>query len=398
MQYILLIVAFIFLSTNAMAAEKSLPEAVGLSSKKLGLIDQAIKADIDAGKLTGATVSVMKNGKLAYHKAFGTRGEDGAAGPLKTDDIFRIYSMTKPITSVAALMLFEQGKLKLDDPISKFIPVFSNPMVLKTEGLVPVNRPITIADLLRHTSGVVYGFFGDTPARTEYKKVDLYGIQQSNAEMVGKLATLPLEHQPGSAWEYSHSTDILGHIVEIISGRSLDAYLEEEILGPLGMKDTAFFVPTNKKDRVVEPKFKGLSNPLATPKLLSGGGGLMSTAEDYLKFCTMILSGGKYDGKRFLKAETINVMTQNQLGDIQPGNYNLLGKNYGFGYGFAVRTAEDASISGSKGDIWWGGYAGTYFWIDPAKEMITVFMMQQPNLRAAYRPRLRSWIYDAVMN
>ncbi len=397
MRSILLSVFCLFLfSQNAVALDTVKPETVGLSSNKLAEIDKALEADIAAGKLSGATVSVMRKGKLAYHKAFGTRGKDGAPGPLKTDDIFRIYSMTKPITSVATMMLVEEGKINLKDPVSDYIPAFADTNVLEAGKMMPVKNAMTIQDLMRHTSGIVYGFFGDTPTRTEYKKVDLYGIQQTNSDLSGKLAALPLEHQPGTAWEYSHSTDVLGHIVEIASKQSLDSFFKERILGPLGMKDTAFYVTANNKDRIAEPKFKGLSNPLVAPKLLSGGGGMVSTAPDYLKFATMMMNEGKYEGGRILKAETIKQMTTDQLGDIRPGNYDLLGKENGFGLGFSVRLTDEGRAAGSKGDYWWGGYAGTYFWIDPARELITVFMMQQPDQRAPMRPRLRGWVYNAL--
>lgn len=398
MRTMFIFISLFFAANLAAAAPMSSPEAVGLSPEKLAIIDTEINAEIAAGKLSGATFSILRKGKLGYHKAFGTRGKDGSTGPLKVDDLFRIYSMTKPITTVALMQLMEQGKIKLSDPVSQYIPAFASAKVLSPEGLKAQENPITIADLLRHTSGVVYGFFGDTPTRTEYKKVDLTGTKQSTSEMVAKLASLPLEHQPGTTWEYSHSTDVVGHVIEIVSGRPLDEYLSAEIFTPLSMKDTAFYVPQSKKDRIVEPTFRGLSNPLVAPNYLSGGGGLMSTAEDYLIFCSMLLEGGTYNGQQILKSETISLMNQNQLGDIQPGNYNLLGKGYGFGYGFAVRLGEEGNIAGSKGDFWWGGYAGTYFWIDPAEDMIAVFMMQQPDQRAPLRPRIRNWVYNALVD
>lgn len=386
----------LFTAQAAMAMDVTKPENVGLSSEKLAAIDTALNADIAAGKISGATLSIMRKGKLAYHKAFGTRGKDGAAGPLKTDDIFRIYSMTKPLTSVAIMMLVEEGKIGLDDPVSAHIPAFANAKVLKEGKLIPAENAITVKDLLRHTSGIVYGFFGDTPVRTEYNKVDLYGIKQSTGEMVAKLASLPLEHQPGTTWEYSHSTDVLGHVVEIVSKQSLDIFFRDRILTPLEMQDTGFYVSADQKDRIVEPTFKGLSNPLIAPNLLSGGGGLMSTAPDYLKFTTMLINKGRYNEKILLKPETVEKMTRDQLGDIKPGNYNLLGKENGFGLGFSVRLTDAGTTRGTKGGYWWGGYAGTYFWVDPAKELITVFMMQQPELRAPMRLRVRNWVYGAL--
>jgi len=396
--FFLAFVALFVCTNTVIAADITPPETVGLSSEKLGSIDSNLQEDIKNGLISGATVAVMRHGKLAYHKAFGTRGSGAAPGPLKSDDIFRIYSMTKPITTVGIMMLIEQGKIQLIDPVSKFIPAFADTKVMELGDLYTPDNPITIAGLLRHTSGIVYGFFGDTEARAEYRKVDLYDVKQTTAQMVNKLALLPLEHQPGDAWEYSHSTDVLGRVIEVVSGKKLDQFFADEILGPLGMTDTAFFVSEEKKDRIVEPQFEGLSDPLEVPKLHSGGGGLMSTADDYLIFSSMMLNGGIYEGKRFLKEETVARMTQDQLDGVRPGNYDLLTDENGFGYGFAVRLVEQGYAAGSKGSYWWGGFAGTYFWIDPVQELIIVFMIQQPDQRSLYRPKIRNWVYNAIVD
>ncbi len=398
LRFMILLLAVAHFSNGAFAEGVTAPEKIGLSSEKLEVIDDNLRADIKNGSISGATLSVMRQGKLAYHKAFGTRGKGAAPGPLKTDDIFRIYSMTKPITSVGIMMLIEQGKISLNDPVAKFIPAFADTKVMELGELYTPDNPITIADLLRHTSGIVYGFFGDTEVRAEYQKVDLYDVNQTTAEMVGKLASLPLEHQPGDAWEYSHSTDVLGRVIEVVSKKRLDQFLEEEILNPLGMKDTAFFVAEEKEGRIVEPEFQGLSDPRKEPNLHSGGGGLMSTADDYLIFASMMLNGGLYNGKRFLKEETVTLMTQDQLENARPGNYDLLTDENGFGYGFSVRLEDQGFAAGSKGSYWWGGYAGTYFWIDPAEDLIIVFMIQQPDQRTAYRPLVRNWVYDAIID
>ncbi len=398
MRFTALLSVVLLYPSTLFAHEMVDPASVGLSVEKLAPLEQSIKADIAADKLNGATLSIMRDGKLAYHKAFGTRGKGASEGPMKTDDIFRIYSMSKPITSVGIMKLAEAGKLNVKDPVHKYIPEFKDSTVLVDGKRVPQNNQMTIEDLLRHTSGVVYGFFGDTPTRTEYKKVNLYDPMQSNKDMAVKLAGLPLEHQPGTKWEYSHSTDILGHVIEVASGQNLGEYLKAEILDPLGMDDTSFYAPADKKDRVVEPEYPGLLNPMMAPKYQSAGGGMLSTSDDYLTFTSMMLNKGTYNGVQILKPETVEMMTSNQLGDIVPGNYNLLGKGYGFGYGYAVRTSDEASIAGTKGDYWWGGYAGTYFWIDPAKDMSVVFMMQAPKLRAPYRPIIRSAVYGALEN
>ncbi|MFT6557041.1 serine hydrolase domain-containing protein [Sneathiella sp.] len=398
MRFLTFAAILLLFSGPVVATETIPPEQVGLSSKHLEKIDQGLKDHIAKGKINGASLSIMRKGKLVYHKAFGTRGADAATGPLKANDIHRIYSMTKPITSVGIMMLVEEGKINLNDPVSRYIPAFSTSKVLNQGQLLPVEKAITVKDLLRHTSGIVYGFFGDTEARTEYKKINLYDINKPTAQIIDEIASLPLEHQPGTTWEYSHSTDVLGHIIEIVSGQKLDTYLSEKILSPLGMKDTAFSVPLTKKNRVVEPTYQGLSDPFADRNYLSGGGGLFSTSEDYLKFTAMMLNKGAYDGTRYLKEKTVEMMTSNQLGTIRPGNYDLLGKENGFGLGFSVRLIKDGQPAGSKGDYWWGGYAGTYFWIDPQKEMIAVYMMQQPDQRRAMRSLIRNWVYAALMD
>jgi len=385
-------------SLSAQAIDRADPATLGFDGAKLAEITTALKADIAAGKLNGATVSVLRGGRLAVHQAIGTRGGkgDGAGQPLKTDDLFRIYSMTKPIVSVATMMLVEQGKVALTDPVSKFIPAFADTKVLELGELYAPDQPITIADLLRHTSGIVYGFFGDTEVRSQYKKAGLFDITVSTEEHMNRLAALPLESQPGENWEYGRSTDVLGRVVEVVSGQPLDRFLKSEILDPLGMKDTAFHLTAKDQARIVEPGFPGLLDPLVKPVYLSGGGGLMSSAPDYLNFVQMLLNGGSLNGKTILKPETVADMATDHLGDARPGLYDLLTDDYGFGYGFAVRLEDNGFAAGSKGDYWWGGYAGTYFWVDPAKDMAVVFMMQAPEMRNHYRPLLRNWVYGAM--
>ncbi|MBT4019762.1 MAG: beta-lactamase family protein [Alphaproteobacteria bacterium] len=386
----------LFVVSTASATEITPPEKVGLDSRKLALIDTMLNDDIAASVVNAATLSIMRKGKLVYHKAFGTRGPGASSGPLKTNDIFRIYSMTKPITSVAVMMLVEQGRIKLNDPLSKYVPAFASTKVMELGKLYTQDRAITIADLLRHTSGIVYGFFGDTEVRSLYRAAGLRDNSQTLETWANKLADLPLEHQPGEVWEYSHSTAVLGRVVEVASGQQLDQFLKEHIFDPLGMNDTGFYVPPQKVHRIVEPRAPRLSNPAVKPRLLSGGGGLMSTPKDYLAFCTMMLNGGSYKGQHLLKPQTVVKMTRNQLGDIQPGNYNLLGGNSGFGYGFAVRLTGGGLSPQSKGSYRWAGYAGTHFWIDPVKEMIVVFMIQNPGQSRHYIRKVRSWVYGAL--
>ncbi|MBT3790258.1 MAG: beta-lactamase family protein [Alphaproteobacteria bacterium] len=382
--------------STASAVEITDPKSIGFDPRKLNIVDTMLNDDIAAKVVNAATLSIMRKGKLVYHKAFGTRGPGSSSGPLNTNDIFRINSMTKPITSVAVMMLVEQGRIKLKDPLSKYVPAFANTKVMKLGKLYPQDKAITIADLLRHTSGIVYGFFGDSEVRSLYKKAGLRDNSQTLETWANKLAALPLEHQPGEVWEYSHSTAVLGRVVEVASGQKLDKFLKKQIFDPLDMIDTGFFVPQSKVHRIVEPQAPRLSNPAAKPRLLSGGGGLMSTPGDYLAFCTMMLNGGLYKGHRLLKPETVKEMISNQLGDIQPGNYNLLGGNSGFGYGFAVRLNDIGFSRESKGSYRWAGYAGAHFWIDPLKEMIVVFMIQNPRQSRRYIRKVRAWVYSAL--
>jgi CubicO group peptidase (beta-lactamase class C family) len=392
-----LLPAFLLLAVSAASAtEITDPESVGFDSRKLALIDKKLTDDIAANVVNAATLSIMRKGKLVYHKAFGTRGPGSSPGPLKTDDIFRIYSMTKPVTSVAVMTLAEQGLIKLNDPLSKYIPAFARTKVMELGKLYPQDKAITIADLLRHTSGLVYGYIGDTEVRSLYKKAGLRDNSQTLEAWANRIAALPLEHQPGEVWEYSHSTTVLGRVIEVASGQKLDHFLKENILDPLGMIDTGFYVPSNMTHRIVEPQAARLSNPAIKPRLLSGGGGLVSTPQDYLAFCTMMLNGGSYKGHRLLKPETVAKMTSDRLGNIRPGNYNLLGGNPGFGYGFAVRLSAGHRSPESKGSYWWAGYSGTHFWIDPEKEMIVVFMIQNPGQSRHYRRKIRSWVYGAL--
>jgi CubicO group peptidase (beta-lactamase class C family) len=394
--YGLILSIVLFAVSTALATEIADPESVGFESRKLARIDMKLNDDIAASVVNAATLSIMRKGKLVYHKAFGTRGQGASPGALKTDDIFRINSMTKPITSVAVMMLVEQGRIKLDDPLSKYVPAFAKTKVMELGKLYPQDKPITIADLLRHTSGLVYGFFGDTEVRSLYKKAGLRDYNQSLEAWANRLATLPLGHQPGEVWEYSHSTAVLGRVIEVASGQKLDQFLKDKIFDPLGMTDTSFFVPPEKAHRIVEPQAPRLSNPANKPRLLSGGGGLVSTPKDYLAFSAMLLNGGSYKGHHLLKPETVAEMTKNQLGDIQPGNYNLLGGNSGFGYGFAVRLTDGGRSPESKGSYRWAGYAGAHFWIDPKKEMIVVFMIQNPGQSRRYIRKVRAWVYGAL--
>jgi CubicO group peptidase (beta-lactamase class C family) len=314
--------------------------------------------------------------------------------------------MSKPIATVAAMMLFEEGRIALDQPLSTYLPQFKDAKV--GVDLVPVSRPISLQDLMRHSSGITYGFFGDTPVKKLYAEADLFNGDPTNAEFADRIAKLPLSYQPGTTWDYSHSTDILGRVIEVVSGKSLYAFEKERILEPLGMHDTSFYVTDKaKQSRVVEP-YKNdrtigvgavFNDPRVAAKWESGGGGMVSTAMDYARFLQMLLNGGTLDGKRYLSPRTVAYMTSDHMGtSVVPGPYYLPGAGFGFGLGFAVRTAAGVSpYAGSVGEFNWGGAGGTYFWVDPKEDMLVVFMMQSPRWRVPYRGVLKDMIYAAMM-
>ena len=384
------------------------PEDVGLNQKALDRLSTALRERIDAKHLPGAVALVARHGKIAYHEAFGV--QDPAQGqPMRKDSIFRIYSMTKPIVSVAVMMLWEEGRVLLSDPISKYIPEFANTQVAKIEGdriagtVAPV-RPITVQDLLRHTSGLTYEFRGNGPVHKAYGEAKIARLRQSNADQAAGLAALPLLHQPGARWEYSRSTDVLGRLVEVISGQTLGAFLQQRILGPLGMVDTAFSVPERDHGRIAEPFAKdpeggmdiSLLDLKRTALFESGGGGLAGTAIDYARFCQMLFNGGRVADHRILGRKTIEFMASDHLGDI-PSPPDLLPPGHGFGLGFAVRIATGmAPFPGSVGTFYWSGAAGTSFWIDPAERMYGVLMIQAPVQREHYRLLFRDLVYAAV--
>jgi CubicO group peptidase (beta-lactamase class C family) len=391
------------------------PAEVGLSGERLDRITQWLKDDIAKGTIPGAVLMIARHGKVAYFESMGVLDPETKA-PMRKDAIFRIYSMSKPITSVAVMMLFEQGKLSLDEPIAKYIPAFKDVKVgveskdadgkRKLE-LVAANKPITIQDLLRHSSGLTYGFFGDMLVKKAYVDANVVDDGLSNAEFVERLAKLPLAFQPGTTWDYSHSTDVLGRLVEVVSGKSLYQFEKENILDPLGMTDTSFYVTDPAKQvRLAEP-FKNdrtigagveFNDPRVARAWESGGGGMVGTVADYARFATMLMNGGILDGERYLGPKTLAYMTTDHMGSaIVPGPYYLPGPGYGFGLGFGVR--KDAGVSsgiGSPGEYNWGGAGGTYFWADPKENMFVVFAMQSPKNRVPYRQVLRSMIYAAV--
>ena len=388
------------------------PKALGFDPARLAAIDGSIQAKIEAGAFPGAIMLVARDGKIAHMGLLGSRAPDGA--PMSADTLFRIYSMTKPIVSVAALALVEQGRLELGQPLGDLIPAFAKTRVATgardgngrpvTE---PAARPITILDLMRHTSGLTYGFFGQGVVRDAYRDAAVGSVGLSNVPAAARLASLPLEHQPGTTWEYSRATDVLGAVVEIISGKPLKQALQELVLGPLDMRDTGFIVADEADHpRIAEPHASdsrigayGMFDPRITRPSQSGGGGLLSTVSDYARFAQMLLNGGELDGVRILKPETVARMTRDHTisEGMKPGKYYLPGQGYGFGLGVAVRISDqDTSRPGTVGDYFWGGAGGTYYFADPAQDMFALFMIQAPKAGRTMRGVVRAGVYDAM--
>ena len=383
------------------------PEDVGLSALALARLARVLQERVSAGHIPGAVALVARHGKVAFHQAFG-RLDPAADTPMPLDAIFRIYSMTKPIVSAAAMMLWEDGRFLLSDPIAKYLPAFAEPRVAVISGddmgWTDADRPITVQDLMRHTSGLTYEFRGDTPLHKAYAEARVARLRQTNAEQAETLAKLPLLHQPGTQWEYSRSTDVLGRLVEVWSGQTLGAFLAERIVGPLGMADAAFSVPDPHHNRIAEPFPRDpesgmevtLLNVRRPAVFESGGGGMVATAMDYARFMQALLNGGTFGGTRLLGRKTIELMTSDHLGDI-PDEAGMLPPGHGFGLGFAVRLQPGlAPFPGSVGTYYWGGAAGTTFWIDPAERLTAVLMIQAPGQREFYRVMFRDLVYAAV--
>ena len=376
------------------------PEAVGLSSARLARVTEMVKGEIAKGRYPGAVALVARRGKIAYFEALGQRDPQSGA-PMTKDAIFRLYSMTKPFASVAAMMLVEDGKILLSDPVSKYLPKLKNlqvsvPRVDPQTGrvsyaLVPTEREMTIQDLMRHTSGLVYGVFTSHAAVKEaYVKEGVDWENVTPAEQIERLARVPLAHQPGSAWEYSLSTDVLGRVVEAVSGATLGQFLQERLFAPLNMTDTAFLLPNGKATRLAQPFAKDpvsgdavkLLDVTVAQKNDAGGAGSAGTVADYARFSQMLLNGGQLDRVRILGRATVAQMSSDHLGDIRVAS-PILPRGYGFGLGFAVRKETGLNwVTGSAGEYRWGGAAGTAFWVDPKEQMIVVWMTQgQPGPR-----------------
>lgn len=426
-----LLIASFFISGLAIAQNipTAKPEDVGMSSIRLKNIKVSLQAEVDKGNIPGAVVMINRKGKLVYSEAVGYQDKT-ANKPMSKDSIFRIYSMTKPLASVAAMMLVEDGKMQLADPISKFMPEFANMQVsVATKdssgnveySLVPAAKPITVQDLLRHTSGIGYPEITSNPnLKKAYTDAGLYvqggtdydQRRVTSQEMIAGIAKAPLSTQPGTNWEYGMSVDLLGRVVEIVSGKRLGDFLQERMFTPLQMKDTAFAVSADKKARIAEPFAADPFNK--TPiKLLdvtikpnndSGGAGAAGTAGDYMNFASMMLNGGELNGQRILSPMTVNLMASDMLGNrttvpLSPGQLLMGVDGYTFGLGFMVRQGQGlASVDGSPGEYMWAGAAGTFFWIDPKEQLAVVIMSQVPGpIRPYYRRMIKQLVSSAVI-
>ena len=392
------------MTTQHIALPTAQPFDVGLCPERTQRLMDVLRREVASGKLPGAVAMVARRGKIALFEAVGQ--QDPATGsPMQTDSIFRIYSMTKPVVSVAVMMLVERGQLLLSDPVSRWLPEYAHQQVATANGLEPVKQEATVQDLLRHTAGLTYEFLGDSAVQRQYAQVKIASRERTNAEFSQTLAGVPLQFQPGSMWGYSRATDVLGRLVEVVSGQSLGAFLQAEIFEPLGMVDTAFAVPPEQHHRIAEPfahdpdggvPMKVLE-PRQVPAMEGGGGGLMSTAMDYSRFLQCLRNRGELNGVRLLGPHTVDFMTADHLGDI-PVDGTLLPPGHGFGLGFAVRTHLGLSpVPGSVGLYYWGGIAGTTFFVDPALDMVAMLMIQAPNQRDYYRPLFRDLVYAALL-
>lgn len=396
------------------SAESPLAASSGFSPDKLRRVGDYIRNEIATGKIPGAILLIQQHGQPVYFENFGVR-DVATRLPMTADTIFRLYSMSKPVTSVAAMMLVEEGRLKLGDPVSKYIPAFADAKVgVEKPGdtpalvLEPLNRPITIEDLLRHTSGLTYGFYGDGAVRKLYAEADLFNRDTDNAEFVERIAKLPLAEQPETRWDYGHSTDVLGRVIEVISGKSLFEFEKEHLLDPLGMTETSFYVADEaKRPRIAEPMpddrlisaLSPISDPMRPRRWESGGAGMVGTTADYARFAQMLLNGGTFEGRRYLKPETIALMASDHIGPetkIARDYSYFPGATSGFGLGFAVRTSTPPNTSWPLGEYRWDGVAGTFFFIDPKDDMFVIFMVQTPSQRGRIQLALKTLIYQAM--
>jgi len=396
--------------TAPQASESPLPsadaETVGMSQERLNLIAPAMQKFVDEGSVAGIVSLVAKNGHIVHWESVGF-SNIADHEPMDDNMIVQICSMTKPITSTAVMMLVERGVVELDAPVSTYLPVFSESTVYTESGPIAVDNPITVADLLSHTSGLTYGFFGNTPTDSLYRAADLASADLEH--LVTTIAQIPLVAHPGQQWTYSFSTDVLGYLIESVTGIPFDEFLQTEILDPLGMVDSSFFVPSDKRERYAtnysvsedgslqENLGSGCGNHESRPQLLSGGAGLNSTAADYVRFTQMLLNGGVLEGTRILQTETVDLMRTNRLSDNLIADLSYPG--YGFGLGFAVMTdASKTERKDTNGIFRWTGYSNTGFWVDPENELIGIVLSQLTPSGTSMRSDFQTLVYEALEN
>lgn len=400
------------LSLFAKELPTATPESVGMSSEKLQQVDKIVEDLIAKKRLAGAQIAITLRGKVVYNKTFGKMDIE-ADKAMRDDAIIRIYSMSKSITTAAALVLYDEGKIGLDDPVSKYIPEFKNAKVWTENGLQPVKREPTVRDLMRHTSGLTYGSIGNAEADKAFKEANLFDKNQTLEQFGAKIGKLPLKYEPGTQWLYSFATDVLGRVVEVASGKPFDTFLQERIFTPLDMKDTGFHVPAEKLDRlmtVYNSDGKGTLKPNDVPatsayrdkrNFSSGGGGLVSTTRDYLRFLQMIANGGELDGKRLLKKKTVDLMTHNEVPEVaMPIRFgDELRHGIGFGLGFNVRTtaSDKWDAAAPVGEWGWGGLASTHYWASPKDELVVVTMEQTLPYSFMLEWAVKKPIYDAIV-
>ncbi len=395
-----------------------IPAGAHFNPDKLARITEFFKNEVDTGKIPGAIVLIQQHGKPVYHEFFGVQ-DVASKAPMTDQTIFRLFSMTKAITAVVSMTLVQDGKIKLDDPVSKFIPSFANVKVgvekkgddgTPTLELVPPNRPMTVKDLMTHTSGVTYGFYGDSLVRKAYRAANIYQGDFDLAEFAERIAKLPLHNQPGTLWQYGHSTDILARVMEVASGKSLFQVEKEKLLDPLGMTDTSFFVTEpDKIKRMAQPmpndsdfRVGRINDPTVVKKWESASGGMVSTMADYARFVQMLLNGGTFEGKTYLKPETFKLMATDQIGPgsgVERDYFYFPGDGFGFGLGLAVRTDPGNAKPPPPGDIGelkWDGASGCYFVVDPKQDMFFVLMEQTPSERQRIQRRMKLLVYEAM--
>ncbi|NOJ38991.1 serine hydrolase domain-containing protein [Bradyrhizobium australiense] len=397
-----------------------IPAGAHFNKNKLAKVTEFFRNEVATGKIAGANVLIQQHGKPIYHETFGVQDVESKK-PITDKTIFRLFSMTKAITSVVAMQLVEDGTIKLDDPVSKYIPSFANVKVgvekknedgTKTLELVPPNRPMAVRDLMLHTSGITYGFYGDSLVRKAYAAANIYEGDFDLAEFAERIAKLPLHNQPGALWQYGHSTDVLARVMEVASGKSLLTIMRERLLDPLGMVDTGFYITDpEKQKRIALPvpndsnfRVGRDTNPTNVKKVEFASGGMYSTMADYRRFTQMLLNGGTFEGKTYLKPETFKLMTTDHIGPgsgVDRDYFYFPGDGFGFGFGLAVRTDPGNAKPpppGSLGELKWDGASGCYFVVDRKQDMFFVLLEQTPTERQRIQRTLKQLVYEALEN